>query len=130
VALVTEALLIVKVPGKGRGVLAGRRFAREELIERAPVVVLSAAEWEIVQQTDVARYSFCWGRGGAQAGIALGTGSLFNHSYSPNAYARPLVGERIMEFVALRDIEEKEEITINYNGEPDDRRPVGFRVRK
>jgi hypothetical protein len=128
--LVSDALLIVSIPGKGRGVLAGRRFAQDELIERAPVVVLSAAEWEIAKQTDVARYSFCWGRRGLQAGIALGTGSLFNHSYSPNAFARPLVGERLMEFVALRDIEEKEEITINYNGEPDDRRPVGFRVRK
>jgi SET domain-containing protein len=33
-----------------------------------------------------------------------------------------------MEFLALRDIEEDEEITINYNGEPEDGDPVGFRV--
>ncbi len=125
-----DALLIVRLPGKGRGVLAGRRFLRDELIERAPVVVLSAADWELAKQTDVVRYCFSWGRDGAQAGIALGTGSLFNHSFSPNAFARPLVRERLMEFVALRDIDENEEITINYNGEPDDRTPVGFRVRE
>ena len=127
---VTDALVVVKVPGKGRGVVAGRRLAQDELLERAPVLVLSAEEWEIARQTDIARYCFSWGRGGRSAGIALGTASLFNHSYSPNAFARPLVKERLMEFVALRNIEEKEEITINYNGEPDDRRPVGFRVRE
>ncbi len=125
----SESLVVVDVPGKGRGVRAGRRFGRDEMLERAPVVVLSAADWEIASQTDVARYCFLWGRGGRQAGIALGTGSLFNHSYTPNAIARPLVSQRLMEFVALRDIEEEEEITINYNGEPDDRAPVGFRVR-
>ena len=125
----TDSLVVVKIAGKGRGVRAGRRFRQDELIERAPVVVLSAVDWEIASQTDVSRYCFSWGRGGAQAGIALGTGSLFNHSYAPNAYARPLARERLMEFVALRDIEENEEITINYNGDPDSRAPVGFRVR-
>jgi hypothetical protein len=89
--VVSHALLVVKVPGKGRGVAAGRRFTRDELIERAPVVVLSAADWDIVRHTEVARYCFLWGVGGRQAGIALGTGSLFNHSYTPNAIARPLV---------------------------------------
>ena len=126
----SQALLVVSVPGKGRGVVAGRRFGRGELIERAPVVVLSPADWDVARQTNVARYCFLWGRGGHQAGIALGTGSLFNHSYTPNALARPLVRERLMEFVALRDIEQDEEITINYNGDPDDRAPVGFRVRE
>ena len=126
----SDDLLVVKVPGKGRGVLAGRRFVKDELIESTPVVVLSAADWEIARRTDLARYCWSWGRGGLKAGIALGTASLFNHSYSPNAFARPHVGERLMDFVALRDIEEKEEITINYNGEPDDRRPVAFRVRE
>lgn len=126
----SQAVLVVKVRGKGRGVRAARRFRRDEVIERAPVVVLSAADWEIASQTEVARYCFLWGPGGRQAGIALGTGSLFNHSYTPNAIARPLVGERVMEFVALRDIDEGEEITINYNGDPEDRAPVGFRVRE
>ncbi len=126
---VAESLLVVKIPGKGRGVRAGRRFVRDEVIERAPVVVLSATDWEIASQTDVSRYCFSWGRGGLQAAIALGIGSLFNHSYAPNAFARPRAQERLMEFVALRDIEANEEITINYNGDPDNREPVGFRVR-
>jgi hypothetical protein len=127
-AVVSEALLVVNVRGKGRGVRAGRRFRRDEVIERAPVLVLSVADWGIARQTDLARYCFLWGATGRQAGIALGTGSLFNHSYTPNAIARPLVRERLMEFLALRDIEEDEEITINYNGEPEDGDPVGFRV--
>ena len=31
-------------------------------------------------------------------------------------------------FTALRDIAAGEEITVNYNGEPDDETPVGFEV--
>ena len=60
--------------------------------------------------------------------MALGRCSLFNHSYKANAYAQPYVKERVMEFLAARDIAEGEEITINYNGEPDAPGPVGFRV--
>jgi SET domain-containing protein len=34
----------------------------------------------------------------------------------------------ILEFVALRDIEAGEEITVNYNGHPASTRPVAFNV--
>ena len=33
-----------------------------------------------------------------------------------------------MTFTALRPIEAGEEITVNYNGSPDDPAPVGFKV--
>lgn len=123
-----EALNVVAVPRKGRGVVAGRPFGRGEVIDSAPVLVVSAADWQHVQETDLSRFCFSWGRQLKDAALVLGRCSLFNHSYSPNAYAQSHLRERMMEFIALRDIAEGEEITINYNGEPEDTTPVGFRV--
>ena len=59
--------------------------------------------------------------------VALGYGSLYNHSYQPNARYDD-VGRLTKVFSALRDIEPGEEITVNYNGKPGDRGPVGFDV--
>ena len=59
--------------------------------------------------------------------LALGYGSLYNHSYNPNARYDD-VGRQIKEYSALRDIQRGEEITINYNGAEDILDPVEFPV--
>ena len=59
--------------------------------------------------------------------LALGYGSLYNHSYQPNARYDDESGQTKV-FTAIRDIEAGEEITVNYNGEPEDESPVGFEV--
>ena len=123
-----DDLKVVAIPRKGRGIVAGRRFAEGEVIERAPVLVIPAADWQLVQDTVVSRYCFSWGRELKDAALPLGRCSLFNHSYKANTYAQPYVKERVMEFLAFRDIAEGEEITLNYNGEPDAEGTVGFRV--
>ena len=64
---------------------------------------------------------------GASWRLALGYGSLYNHSYRPNARYVDL-SERTKLFTAIRDIAAGEEITVNYNGEPEDQTPVGFDV--
>ncbi|MFM8476053.1 MAG: SET domain-containing protein-lysine N-methyltransferase [Planctomycetaceae bacterium] len=69
---------------------------------------------------------FC-GRIRRRTAIALGFGSLYNHSYSPNARYDD-VGRQIKEYKALRDIQKGEEITINYNGSEDCMDPVDFDV--
>jgi SET domain-containing protein len=59
--------------------------------------------------------------------LALGYGSMYNHSYTPNARYTPIVPD-LMEFHSLRLIQAGEEIMINYNGDPDDHREVEFDV--
>ena len=49
--------------------------------------------------------------------LALGHGSLYNHSFRPNARYDD-VGPQTKEFTAMRDIAPGQEITVNYNGEP------------
>lgn len=123
-----EPLRIVRVPGKGRGIRAGRRFAGGELVDTAPVVVVSRAEWALVEQTDLGRFCFVWDDDKGSVAVALGRASLFNHSYTPNVRAEKSFRSRVMRFYTLRDIEPGEELTINYNGDVDSREPVGFEV--
>lgn len=121
-------LQVRTVPGKGRGIFAGRRFEADEVLERAPVIVIPNAEWDLVGRSVVASYCFTWGKAD-DAAIPLGRSSLLNHSYTPNAYAQVHLRGRLIEFLALRAIEAGEEITLNYNGGPDDRTAMPFTVR-
>ena len=108
---------------RGRGVFARQFIPAETVFERVPVLVVPVAEIGAEQLAD---YAFSWGRG--TVALALGYGSLYNHSYTPNARYQD-VGRCTKEFVAIRDIAAGEEITVNYNGEPDDRSAVDFDVR-
>ena len=122
----SDAIEVKRVKGKGRGVFARRPIRRGEVIERVPVLVLPVAEVKnAANWTGLARYCFHWGEG--TLALALGYGSLYNHSYHPNACYDDAGGPTKV-FTALRDIEPGEEITVNYNGEPEDRSPVGFEV--
>lgn len=112
--------------GKGRGVFARRQIAEGELIEQAPVLVIPGEEWQHIEQTVLYNYCFSWGSDLQHAALALGCGSLYNHSYQPNAVYIKRVSELVIDFVALRQIAPGEEITINYNGSPGGQAPMWF----
>ncbi len=120
----SDAIEIRRVRGKGRGVFARRPIEEGEVIETCPVLVLPASSVEDFSE-GLGAYVFEWGRG--SLALALGYGSLYNHSYRPNARYADLA-DRTKLFTAIRDIAAGEEITVNYNGEPGDRTPVGFVV--
>lgn len=119
-------LAVRAAAGKGRGVFALVRFAAGAVMEEAPVVVLDPAHSTLILRTDLGDMPFDWFDD--REALVMGLGSFYNHSYAPNArYVRHR--ERLtMAFVALRDIAAGEEITINYNGAPDDRTPLWFAV--
>jgi hypothetical protein len=123
-----DPLRIVRVPGKGRGIRAGRPFVEEEVVDVAPVVVVPRPEWDLIEQTDLGRFCFVWDDDKGSVAVALGRCSLFNHSYTPNVRAEKNFRSKVMRFYALRDIEPGEELTINYNGDLNSRDPVGFDV--
>ena len=60
--------------------------------------------------------------------FALGYGSIYNHSYSPNARYVKHFDRRTIDFIALWDIAAGEEIPTNYNGVPDSKKMVWFEV--
>src|SRR5436305_8428810 len=115
--------------GKGRGVFAASRFACGEIIETAPIILIPAEQWPHIEPTVLALYIYNFGPTAEQehAAIALGYGSLYNHSYQPNAKYIKDWDRQLIHFVAVRDIAEGEEITLNYNGLPEDQKPIWFR---
>ena len=122
----SDLIEVKRIKGKGRGVFARRLIRKGQVIERVPVIVLPDDEvGDGEGPTSLRSYCFQWGRG--QSALALGYGSIYNHSYRPNARYDD-VGPQTKEFTALRDIEPGEEITVNYNGTPRGRAAVWFEV--
>jgi uncharacterized protein len=119
----SDSIEVKRIKGKGRGVFARRTIRKGELIEKVPMLVLPIEQSKC--GSVVSDYCFAWGRD--TVALALGYGSLYNHSYRPNARYDD-VGPQTKEFTALRDIQPGEEITVNYNGEPRSRKAVWFEV--
>ena len=122
----SQSIEVKRIKGKGRGVFARRLIRKGELIEKVPMLVLPVEEYhDGLGKTSLANYCFNWKEG--TVALALGYGSLYNHSYRPNArYAD--VWPNTKEFIALRNIQPGEEITVNYNGKPRSRLAVWFDV--
>lgn len=96
----------------GRGVFATRDFQEGEVVEICPVLVVSEEEIEFLDKTELTNYRYAWGDGAA---LALGYGSLYNHSSKANAeHCRSGEESTVMEIVAVREILAGEEITISY----------------
>jgi SET domain-containing protein len=113
---------------KGRGVFARRRISAGETIETSNVIVIPAPQWHLVSKSLLYDYSFEWGWDGEEAALAMGYGSFYNHSYVPNARYQRRLDDVAIDFVALQDIEQAQEIVINYHGHPENREPLWFSV--
>lgn len=107
----------------GTGVFAERDFWPDELIERCPVLVVPPEQALAIADSVLGDYVYEWQGGYA---VALGFGSLYNHSRSSNArYEMDYDAEEI-HVVAWRAIRRGDEVTVNYNGDPTDTAPVWF----
>lgn len=112
----TDRLAVGPSAIHGTGVFALRPFDPGEVIEVCPVVECAAGEEGLLEQTSLRGLYFHWADGVA---IALGYGSLYNHSWSSNARYETDVEEGVVRFVCVRPVAEGDEVTINYTGDPD-----------
>ncbi|MGX2961322.1 SET domain-containing protein [Peribacillus sp. JNUCC 23] len=120
--------IVMRNTGKyGRGIFANRNIKNDELIEEAPVIVIPKKEWKVMRDSILLNYVFWWEEDKA---LALGYGSLYNHSYTPNAGYITNIKNQSIDFYARKDIHKGEEIMINYNGDPKDQSPLWFKVRE
>lgn len=109
-----------QIPKAGKGVFANKLIKKGELIEECPVLVLSKKDYLIVKKTNLRNYYFMWGK--STSAICFGFGSIYNHSYQPNATYDKKIKQKIINFIAINNIMKDEEITVNYNyGKPDDK---------
>ncbi|KAI0366606.1 hypothetical protein BV20DRAFT_1055452 [Pilatotrama ljubarskyi] len=109
----SSGLRIEYAEGKGRGVYACREIPPQTLIEVSPVLLFSAEEYDAHgKHTVLDHYTFKW-RDGRMA-LALGLGSLFNHSQRPNvSYTIDSATESIR-YVTTRRVSPDEELCIFY----------------
>jgi uncharacterized protein len=107
----------------GRGVFAARRFETGDVIEECPVLTVSEDQAPLLDETDLYGFTFEWGDGVA---LALGFGSLYNHSWIPNARYDHDYDRDLVVYSAVTTIDAGKEITVNYSGDPDGRIELWF----
>jgi SET domain-containing protein len=96
------------------------------VIEIAAVIVMSAQDRKLLDQTLLHDYIFEWGIQKNQCCMALGYVSLYNHSYHSNCTYDMDFKKKTITITTTRKIKKGEELFINYNGDPDKKTPVWF----
>ncbi len=111
---------------KGRGVFTSKAIRANTVVEISPVLVLKPKERKTLETTLLYHYVFEWGDTRRKAGMALGYISMYNHSYTSNCKYEMDFDEMTMTITTVKAIKKGEELTINYNADPNDATPVWF----
>lgn len=119
-------LFIKEVPGKGRGVFTDEDIKAGELIEVCPMIIMPFEDRKHIDKTNIYNYYFLWGDEHKQSALALGFGSLYNHSRGSNADYESYYDDAEIHIICYRDIKAGEEVTINYNNDPDSQEVLWF----
>lgn len=115
-----------KIPNAGRGVLAKINIKKGELIESCPVIQIPSNEASFINKSILVNYIYYLGKNKNKLTLVLGFGSIYNHSYSPNARYRKKQNEKTVDFIATQNIKKGEEITVNYKQGSLDKTPLWF----
>ena len=124
-----EGIYAAKSGNKGRGMFTRVPLPPDTLIEIAPVIVMSGDDRKHIDLTLLHDYIFEWGTNRTQCCMALGYVPLYNHSYSSNCEYQMNFKKDLILIRTVREILKGEELTINYNGDWNDEKPVWFDVQ-
>ena len=119
----------IKDTGKyGRGLFATCDIKKDELVEVSPVIVSPHDEWkDLKRATDSLLLLLLLGRRLYSHRIRPWFSSLIIHILLFPTFKNNEENSSI-DFYALHDIKEGEELTINYHGDPDNKKPLWFEV--
>lgn len=120
-------LYLMETSERGRGVFTSRNIEIGDMIESAPVILCNKKDREVIHKTILHDYYFLWEKD--NCAIALGYGSLYNHSETPNAEFIFDYENECIDFEAIKKIESGEEILINYQTVDDDKFSLWFEVK-
>jgi SET domain-containing protein len=116
-------LFVDEVPGKGKGVFTREAIPADTVIEVSPVIVMPASDRPHLDKTLLHDYIFEWQDGCC---MALGLIPMYNHSYNSNCEYFMDYEDRTIMVKTVTRIQPGEELTINYNGDFDNRKKVWF----
>jgi len=108
----------------GNGVFATTQILKDELIEVSNLIILEHNEIKFIDKTKLYNYYFSWPNN--TAALALGFGSIYNHSYTPNCKYKKDLKNKTLGFYAIKKIKKGDEILVNYNGNPNCTEKVWF----
>lgn len=115
-----DGLVLVSNTPKGRGVFASQFISKGTVVEVSPVLIFPSKEVTHTSQTVLQHYTYYWPnpsnpRSAQTQAIALGLGSMFNHSTLRQnvVWSRNIAAEAII-YTAHRDIQAGEELCISY----------------
>ncbi len=125
------ALYIDQTENKGRGVFTHEKLEADVLVELSPVIVMPDEDRKKLDETLLHDYIFEWTPDGTQqCCMAQGYMSVYNHSYASNCEYFMMYEDNTIMIRTVREIAAGEELTINYNGDWNDERPVWFDVHE
>ena len=108
---------IVVYPGMRRGLEALHSITQGTLIKEEEILLLNARDTEVLEETELRYYTFK--ANDVRDCLVLGDGELYNHSDDANVgyILKYLDGRYRMQFYALRDIKQGEQLFIDYNAD-------------
>lgn len=124
--MILPNLVVAPTGQMGRGVFTLEPLEAETVVEVSPVVVLSAEERKLIDQTLLHNYIFEWGDDRSQCCVALGYVSVYNHSYASNCEYEMDYESQMIKIKTVRAVAAGEELFINYNGNWNDETPLWF----
>ncbi len=124
--MILPCLYMADSPDRGRGVFTSENLPAGRVVEISPVIVMSAEERVLLDQTLLHDYIFLWGKDESKCCVALGYISIYNHDYHSNAEYEMNFTASTIRITTVRDIKKGEEIFINYNVSWNDSKRVLF----
>ena len=103
-----------KSPIHGWGVFAKEDIIEGEVFEECPILTLPIEKGEITSLLIDYRFNYPQGNEWQEQVLALGYGSLYNHSENANAYWVSDLENRTFKFISNREIKKGEEIFVWY----------------
>lgn len=123
------SLYIGHSPEKGRGIFTSDAIPADTIIEMAPVISMTYAERQLLDQTRLHDYIFEWGEDSSMCAMALGWIPIFNHAVPANCEYFMDFEEETMFIKTVREITAGEELFVNYKGDFDNKEDVWFQAK-
>lgn len=111
----------------GRGVFAKTDIKKGGIIESCPIIEFFESDSSNFKESNLVTYTYYFGGDKNQATILLGFGSIYNHSYTPNAIYKQK--NMTVDFIAFKNIRRDEEILVNYlQDHKNSKNPLWFEI--
>lgn len=107
-------LFIAESENKGRGVFTSIDIQGGAIIEICPLIIVPLKDVANIHQTILHDYYFLWPEPKGAACIALGFGSIYNHSYENNAEVFMDIEGKEIEIRSCKMLKAGSEIFIDY----------------